>query len=86
MLTMTLLCRVPSMILHFLQQIPMRLRILRLIYAVNQPAVRDSIQSAFTNVNFFDTPYLVALFGGKEFPDGKPMIDELDGMTGGFAI
>lgn len=52
----------------------------RLIYAVNQPAVRDSIQSAFTNVNFFDTPYLIALFGGKEFPDGKPMIDELDGI------
>ncbi len=57
-----------------------RQNIQRLIYAVNQPAVRDSIQSAFTNVNFFDTPYLVALFGGKEFPDGKPMIDELDGI------
>nr|DAZ28856.1 MAG TPA: anaerobic ribonucleoside triphosphate reductase [Caudoviricetes sp.] len=57
-----------------------RQNIQRLIYAVNQPAVRDSIQSAFTNVNFFDTPYLIALFGGKEFPDGKPMIDELDGI------
>ena len=50
----------------------------RFIYAVNQPAVRDSIQSAFTNVNFFDTPYLEALFGGAQFPDGSYMIDELD--------
>lgn len=50
----------------------------RFIYAVNQPAVRDSIQSAFTNVNFFDTKYLEALFGGSIFPDGKLMIDELE--------
>ena len=40
--------------------------------------MRDSIQSAFTNVNFFDTPYLEALFGGSEFPDGTPMIYEID--------
>lgn len=52
----------------------------RFIYAVNQPAVRDSIQSAFTNVNFFDHPYLEALFGGSEFPDGSFMIDELEGI------
>lgn len=57
-----------------------RQNIQRFLYAVNQPAVRDSIQSAFTNVNFFDTPYLIALFGGSEFPDGKLMIDELDGI------
>lgn len=50
----------------------------RFIYAVNQPAVRDSIQSAFTNVNFFDRPYLEALFGGSEFPDGTFMIDEIE--------
>jgi len=52
----------------------------RFIYAVNQPAVRDSIQSAFTNVNFFDRPYLEALFGGAEFPDGAFMIDEIEGI------
>jgi ribonucleoside-triphosphate reductase len=57
-----------------------RQNIQRFIYAVNQPAVRDSIQSAFTNVNFFDMPYLEALFGGSEFPDGTPMIYELDGI------
>lgn len=50
----------------------------RFIYAVNQPAVRDSIQSAFTNVNFFDMPYLEALFGGSKFPDGSYMLDELE--------
>ena len=52
----------------------------RFIYAVNQPAVRDSIQSAFTNVNFFDHEYLIALFGGSIFPDGTFMIDEIENI------
>ena len=50
----------------------------RFIYAVNQPCVRDGMQSAFTNTSIFDHPYLEALFGGAEFPDGKFMIDELE--------
>lgn len=52
----------------------------RLVYAVNQPYVRDGMQSAFTNVSVFDGPYLEALFGGAEFPDGSFMVDELDGI------
>jgi ribonucleoside-triphosphate reductase (formate) len=52
----------------------------RFIYAVNQPAVRDSIQSAFTNTSIFDRSYLEALFGGIEFPDGTFMIDEIEGI------
>lgn len=55
-----------------------RQHIQRFIYAVNQPYVRDGIQSAFTNVSVFDTPYLVALFGGAEFPNGEFMIDHID--------
>lgn len=55
-----------------------RQQIQRFIYAVNQPHVRDGMQSAFTNVSIFDEPYLEALFGGAEFPDGTFMIDELD--------
>lgn len=55
-----------------------RQQIQRFIYAVNQPYVRDGIQSAFTNVSVFDEPYLVALFGGAEFPDGTFMIDSID--------
>ena len=55
-----------------------RQQIQRFIYAVNQPYVRDGMQSAFTNVSVFDGPYLEALFGGSEFPDGTFMIDELD--------
>ena len=47
----------------------------RFIYAVNQPYVRDSQQSAFTNTSVFDRPYFEALFGGAEFPDGTFMID-----------
>ena len=50
-------------------------QIQRLIYALNQPFLRGSIQSAFTNVNFFDHPYFEAIFGGAEFPDGTFMID-----------
>ena len=53
-------------------------QIQRFIYAVNQPYVRDGMQSAFTNVSIFDGPYLEALFGGSEFPDGSFMIDSLD--------
>lgn len=47
----------------------------RFIYAVNQPYLRDSSQSAFTNTSVFDRPYFEALFGGAEFPDGTFMID-----------
>ena len=52
-----------------------RQQIQRFVYAVNQPYVRDGIQSAFTNTSVFDHPYFVALFGGSEFPDGTFMID-----------
>ena len=47
----------------------------RFVYAVNQPCVRDSSQSAFTNTSVFDHPYFEALFGGATFPDGSFMID-----------
>ena len=50
----------------------------RFVYAVNQPYVRDGIQSAFTNISIFDGPYLEALFGGAEFPDGTFMIDYIE--------
>lgn len=54
-----------------------RQQIQRFIYAVNQPYVRDGMQSAFTNVSVFDGPYLEALFGGAEFPNGSFMIDSI---------
>jgi ribonucleoside-triphosphate reductase len=47
----------------------------RLVYAVNQPYVRDGSQSAFTNTSVFDRPYFEALFGAASFPDGTDMID-----------
>lgn len=52
-------------------------QIQRFVYAVNQPYVRDGMQSAFTNCSVFDMPYLEALFGGSQFPDGSFMIDDL---------
>lgn len=50
----------------------------RIIYKLNQPFLRGGIQSAFTNFSIFDRPYLEALFGGKEFPDGTDIIDYID--------
>lgn len=55
-------------------------QIQRFIYAVNQPFLRNSSQSAFTNVSFFDHEYLIALFGGATFPDGSLMIDEIENI------
>lgn len=57
-----------------------RQQIQRFIYAVNQPYVRDGMQSAFTNVSVFDSEYLDALFGGATFPDGSFMVDALDAI------
>ena len=54
-----------------------RQQIQRFVYAVNQPYVRDGMQSAFTNCSVFDMAYLEALFGGAQFPDGSFMIDSL---------
>lgn len=45
----------------------------RIIYKLNQPYLRVN-QSAFTNFSIFDRPYFEAIFGGKEFPDGTPMV------------
>lgn len=50
----------------------------RFIYAVNQPCVRDGQQSAFTNTSVFDREYLMALFGGSEFPNGEFMVDYIE--------
>ena len=57
-----------------------RQQIQRFVYAVNQPYVRDGMQSAFTNCSVYDMKYLEALFGGSQFPDGSFMIDELKGI------
>ena len=57
-----------------------RQQIQRFVYAVNQPYVRDGMQSAFTNCSVFDMPYLEALFAGSQFPDGSFMIDDLQAI------
>ena len=57
-----------------------RQQIQRFIYAVNQPCVRDGQQSAFTNTSVFDREYLMALFGGSQFPDGSDMVDHIEGI------
>ena len=49
----------------------------RVVYKLNQPYLRVN-QSAFTNVSIFDHPYLMSLFGSKQFPDGSDIIDYAD--------
>lgn len=49
----------------------------RIIYKLNQNYLRIN-QSAFTNFSIFDRPYLIEVFGGKEFPDGEPIMDHIE--------
>ena len=49
-----------------------------IIYRLNQPYLRQSIQSAFTNFTIFDRPYLESLFSGRTYPDGTFVIDYID--------
>ena len=51
----------------------------KLIYDLNQPYLRIT-QAAFTNVSIMDREYLIGLFGGREFPDGEPVMDHIDGI------
>ena len=51
----------------------------KLIFRLNQPFLRID-QSTFTNVSIFDRPYLEALFGGLEFPDGTFAIDHIEDL------
>ncbi len=51
----------------------------RIVYKLNQPYLRVN-QSAFTNFSIFDKEYLIALFGGKKFPDGSYIIDYIDDL------
>lgn len=51
----------------------------KFIYDLNQPYLRIT-QSAFTNVTIMDRPYLEELFGGREYPDGQFVIDNIDGI------
>lgn len=48
-----------------------------LIYALNQPYLRIN-QSAFTNVTIMDRPYLMEIFGGRTFPDGSFVVDDIE--------
>ena len=52
----------------------------KFIYRLNQPFIRID-QCAFTNVSIFDRPYLEALFGGMEFPDGTFAIDQIEDIV-----
>lgn len=51
----------------------------KFIYRLNQPFLRID-QCSFTNVSIFDRPYLEALFGGVEFPDGTFAIDHIEDL------
>lgn len=47
------------------------------IYNMNQTLLRIT-ETAFTNLSIFDRNYYMELFGGREFPDGSDMMDDVD--------
>lgn len=49
----------------------------KVIYDMNQPYLRIT-QSSFTNVSIMDREYLIGLFGGRDFPDGSPIMDDIE--------
>lgn len=51
----------------------------KFIYDCNQPYLRI-VQSAFTNITIMDRNYLEELFGGREYPDGQFVIDNIEGI------
>jgi len=51
----------------------------KFIYDCNQPYLRV-IQSAFTNITIMDRNYLEELFGGRAYPDGQFVIDNIYGI------
>lgn len=50
----------------------------KFIFRINQPTVRDGIQSAYVNCQILDRPHLEAFFGSETFIDGSYMIDHFD--------
>jgi len=50
----------------------------KFIFRINQPTVRDGIQSAYVNCQILDRPHLEAFFGDQTFVDGTYMIDYFD--------
>ena len=49
-----------------------------LIFNLNQDYLRDSVQTAYTNISVFDREYFCGMFGEKTFPDGSYMIDHIE--------
>ena len=50
------------------------------LYRINQPYLRNSIQSAFTNTSIFDRAYLNELFKNKKYPCGSLITDNIEGI------
>lgn len=48
------------------------------IFRLNQPAIRNGVQAAYTNIQILDRPHLEEYFGALEFPDGSLAVDYFD--------
>lgn len=51
----------------------------KFIYDCNQPYLRVT-QPTFTNITIMDRNYLEELFGGRTYPDGQFVIDNIEGI------
>lgn len=48
------------------------------VFNLNQPYVKNGIQSAYTNISILDKDHLIRFFGAEQFPDETDIIDHLD--------
>lgn len=55
-------------------------RFQQFIYSLNQPYLKSSIQSAYTNISILDMVHIAKFFGETYYPDGTPIISHINGL------
>ena len=48
------------------------------IFNLNQPYLKQGLQSAYTNLSILDREHMYNFFGDREFPDGTKVIENVD--------
>lgn len=49
-----------------------------LIFNLNQPYLKDSTQSAYTNLSILDEGHLLKFFANKQYPDGTDILEHIN--------
>jgi ribonucleoside-triphosphate reductase len=51
-----------------------------MIFSLNQPYLKEGVQSAYTNFSILDVDHLAKFFAGEEYPDGSQILSHLEGI------